>query len=114
MANAFISCSYSVDGKYFVGLSDGPTVHIAYWEWEKEVLLHSIVIQNKITKISIHPKFPQIVVASGYETLKIWNVAMGEKMSSFIPGKKEQENFTDHSWTKDGWLVAVTDQVILY
>lgn len=112
MSGSFVSCAFSNDNKFFCAQSDGSDAHLCYWEWEKEVLLHSHITAAKITRISFSPKSVNIVGTSGPSHMKIWNLTYGsDKLTPILPAKKEQENFTDHAWLKDGKLILITDQV---
>ena len=106
----YVDVDFSKDSKLVVAVTNEPTYTIIVWDWFRTRRVGSYDVRTMINRVCFNPFDTGQLSTSGAEHFRLWKVQ--ENILKAYPtfqGVTPGTFITDHTWTNDDRLVAVTD-----
>ena len=106
----YVDVDFSNDSKLVVAVTNEPTYTIIVWDWFRTRRVGSYDVRTMINRVCFNPFDTGQLSTSGAEHFRLWKVQ--ENILKAYPtfqGVTPGTIITDHTWTNDDRLVAVTD-----
>jgi WD40 repeat protein len=106
----YTDVDFSADSKLIVAVSNEPTFTIVVWDWFRTHRVGSYDVRTMVNRVRFNPFDSGQISSSGGDHFRLWKVQENVlKAYPHFQGVKPGTIVTDHIWTKDDRLIAVTD-----
>ncbi len=106
----YVDVDFSKDSKLIVAVTNEPTFTIIVWDWFRTRRVGAYDVRTMINRVRFNPFDAGQISSSGGDHFRLWKVQ--ENVLKAYPnfqGVTPGTIVTDHTWTKDDRLIAVTD-----
>ena len=112
---AYLDVGFSADSKLVVAICNEPKYTIVVWEWFRTRRVGAYDIRTQVSRVRFNPFDAAQVSTSGNNHLRLWKVQENVlKAYPAFQGLPTGLNITDHSWTQDDRMVAISDRADVF
>lgn len=103
------------DARFLVCMTGSPSYQIMFLDIARMKQLGMATLGHAISRLCINPKENHVISFSGQNMMKILRVQENQfKQLNEISQLPMNQNFTDHSWLDESYLIIGTDKGTVY
>ena len=111
----YTDIDFSFNSKMVVAISNEPSFTVVVWDWFRSRRVGAYDIRTPVDRVRFNPFDSGQVSTSGNDHLRLWKVQENVlKAYPIFQGLPKGMTVTDHTWTLDDRLIAVSDRADLY